>query len=212
LVVERWSYLDTDQLQRQRIEFTPLSLRTHAGDFGRIYVVDQREGLRSGEQPLGALGIQLEPGEYRFTRYGTYLNMADFRWLSVELRLLTGEFYTGTRDDVELDVRWTPNKYFFSRLAYNLRYYDVNGVSAAARQVTWRNEVAFNAEWSLVALAQYDNISDRVAINTRLRYNPRAGQDLWLVLNHNMQHLPDENRFETVQTQAVVKLTYTFRF
>ncbi len=43
---------------------------------------------------------------------------------------------------------------------------------------------AFNARWSWVNLIQYDNESGSVGENSRLRWNPREGQDLYIVLNH----------------------------
>ena len=43
---------------------------------------------------------------------------------------------------------------------------------------------AFNARWSWVNLIQYDNESGSVGENSQLRWNPREGQDLYIVLNH----------------------------
>ena len=66
---------------------------------------------------------------------------------------------------------------------------------------------------SLVTLAQYDNISDDIGINSRFRYNLAAGQDIWFVINHNMSRdVEVEDRFRSTETLAVAKIRYTFRY
>ena len=97
-------------------------------------------------------------------------------------------------------------------LTYDYSKYDFPGQSAITRQITFENEIAFNARLSLVTLAQYDNISEDLGINARLRYNISAGQDIWFVINHNMIRDPLEDRFSSTQTVAAAKIRYTFRY
>ena len=59
---------------------------------------------------------------------------------------------------------------------------------------------------------QYDNLSDDLGINARLRYNVAAGNDIWFVVNHNMRRDDFDDRFDNNQTTAVAKIRYTFRF
>ena len=66
---------------------------------------------------------------------------------------------------------------------------------------------------SLVTLAQYDNVSEDIGVNSRFRYNLSAGQDIWFVINHNMHrdvHL--DNRFQSTESIAAAKIRYTFRY
>jgi hypothetical protein len=74
-----------------------------------------------------------------------------------------------------------------------------------------RTDVAFNARWSWSTFIQYDNVSEVVGVNTRLRYEPVAGRQMFLVLNHGSSIDPDNN-FSSTSSEFVVKVSYTFRY
>jgi hypothetical protein len=209
----RWEYLDTGFVQSQEIQSDLVSLRSREGDFWRIDVKLQKEGLLIGEQPLDSIGITIPPGEHSFERAGMFLRTASFRPLSFELRLEDGGWYNGDRTQIRPEIGWTPNEHLKFSLQYDYNKYDFPGQqSAITRQITFQNDIAFNAKWSLVTLAQYDNVSEDIGINSRLRYNLSAGQDLWFVINHNMNRDPIDDRFHSVQSVAAVKIRYTFRY
>jgi len=97
-------------------------------------------------------------------------------------------------------------------LTYAYGKYDFPGQSAITRKITFQNEISFNAKLSLVTLVQYDNISEDLGFNSRLRYNLAAGQDVWFVINHNMLRDPLEDRFRSTKSVAAAKIRYTFRY
>jgi hypothetical protein len=72
--------------------------------------------------------------------------------------------------------------------------------------------VIFSSRLSWVNLIQYDNVSELLGINSRLHWIPRAGQEGFLVLNHNLQDLDKDNSFRSSFSDLSVKLNYTFRF
>jgi hypothetical protein len=213
LELARWEYLDTGFVQSQEIQSDLVSLRSREGDFWRIDVKLQKEGLLIGEQPLDSIGIIIPPGEHSFERVGMFLRTASHRVFSFQLRLEDGGWYDGDRTQIRPEFEWTPNEHLKFSLQYDYNKYEFPGEQAATtRQITFQNDIAFNAKWSLVTLAQYDNVSEDVGINSRLRYNLSAGQDLWFVINHNMNRDPIDDRFHSVQSVAAVKIRYTFRY
>ena len=123
-----------------------------------------------------------------------------------------GDYFNGERFRIRPEVEWRPNEHFGLELEYDFNRFDFPGQTEYTRQITLESDVAFDSHWSVTALVQYDNISDDVGLNTRLRYNIEAGRDFWVVLNHNWVEDPIENRFRSTQTLAAVKLRYTFRF
>ena len=205
----RWEYLDTGLVQT---EIVPIAIRSFAGDFARIDVKLQKEGLLPGEQPLEDIGILIPPGQYSFDRLGMFTRSAGYRKISVEFRIDDGGWYNGDKFHVRPKIAWTPNEYLAFSLQYDYNRYDFPGQSAITRQITLENEISFNARWSLVTLAQYDNISEDVGINSRLRLNISAGQDIWFVINHNLVRDPVEDSFRSTQTVATAKIRYTFRY
>ena len=210
--VSRWEYLDTGRVQSEEVEFIPIRFLTRAGDILRIWYREFTEGLLPGDQPLDRIGISLEPGTYRFNRPGFFLRTAQFRPLSFTMRANFGDFYNGERLELRPELRWTPNRFINTSLALGFNRFKFGDQKRITRQLTWNTEVAFNAEWSLITNVQYDNLSEDLGINARLRYNVAAGNDIWFVLNHNMHRDEIGDRFRSEQTAAVAKIRYTYRF
>jgi len=214
LQVTRWEFLDTGKVQTQEIETDPISLRSSAGDFARVVVKLQKEGLLPGEQPLDGIGITIPAGEFSFTRWGGFLRSARHRKLAIQLQVEDGDFFNGKRLELRPEIAWRPNEYLFFSLNYAYNKYEFPGdQTAITRQITLQNEIAFNAKWSLVTLAQFDNISDDIGINSRLRLNLSAGQDIWFVINQDLERDKTiDDRFRSTQTTAIAKIRYTFRY
>lgn len=214
LEVARWEYLDTGNVQSQEISFDYLSLRSSAGDFFRLDFKLQKEGLLPGEQPLDRIGISTLDGEHSFERYGLFFRTASFRKFRGQLRIEDGGYFDGDRLSVNPELEWRPNEHLAFSLEYRYSKYDFpGGQKATARQITFENEISFNSKMSLVTLAQYDNLSDDIGINSRFRYNLSAGQDIWFVLNHNMNRdVLIDDRFRSTETLAAAKIRYTFRY
>ena len=151
-------------------------------------------------------------GEYSFERVGMFIRTARHRKFGFQFRIDDGGWFNGDRFHVGPEVDWRPNEHLAFSLKFDYNKYDFPGVEAITRQITLENEISFNAKWSLVTLAQYDNVSEDIGINSRLRYNLSAGQDLWFVINHNMTRDLVEDRFDNTHSLAAIKLRYTFRY
>ncbi len=214
LEVAHWEYLDTGDIQSQEISFDYLSVRSNEGDFGRLDFKLQKEGLLPGEQPLDSIGIVIPPGEYSFERWGGFIRTASFRKFRVQLRVDDGGYFNGDRLDIRPELEWRPNEHLAFKMEYSYSKFEFPGnQEATTRQITFENEISFNAKLSLVTLAQYDNISEDVGINSRFRYNLSAGQDIWFVINHNMtRDVTADNRFQSTESLAAAKIRYTFRY
>jgi hypothetical protein len=81
------------------------------------------------------------------------------------------------------------------------------------RLVRLNANYAFNSKWSWINLLQYDNGSRQMGVNSRLRWNPEAGEDLYLVINYNFDSR--EGAFTGMNSQnaeVVLKYTKTLRF
>ena len=208
----RWEYLDTGNIQSQEFEIDYLGAESSSGDFLRLNVRFHKEGLLTGEQPLEDLGILIPPGEYSFERWGGGIFSASHRKWEAGFRFGTGGYYNGDLLSFAPYIGWTPNEKASFSLEVGYDKYDFPGQTAITRQITFGNELAFNAKLSLVTLIQYDNVSEDIGINSRLRYNLAAGQDIWFVINHHMLRDPQDDRFRSTQSVAAAKIRYTFRY
>jgi hypothetical protein len=71
---------------------------------------------------------------------------------------------------------------------------------------------AFNSKWSWINLVQYENRSNSVGINSRLRWNPQAGEDLFIVVNYNFDADGVFTGLNRQQTEIALKYIKTFRY
>jgi len=215
---DHWEYLDTGLIQSERLNFNLVNVSTSSGDFWRVEYSKHKERLLVGEQPLDELGIIIPAGEYSFNKYAMFFRTAGHRKWALEMRYDDGDYYNGERFHLRSEVEWRPNRHLAFQFEYDYNKYDFPDAEAITRQITFDSQIAFNAKWALLTLAQYDNLSNDIGINMRLRYNRAAGQDFWVVLNHNMREYEQgdpEYRgsgFRSIQTIAAVKVRYTFRF
>ena len=77
---------------------------------------------------------------------------------------------------------WRPNDHFKIAASYGLNQIDLPNGSFTARLMSLRFDVAFSNQWSWENFVQYDNVSYGLGLNRILRYIPRAGQNVVLVV------------------------------
>jgi hypothetical protein len=74
-----------------------------------------------------------------------------------------------------------------------------------------RANVAFNVQWSWLTTMQYDNVSERLGINSRLQFIPRLGQEIFFVLDHDFDW-EDGGSLMSRQRDLTAKISYVFRY
>lgn len=186
-----------------------VEVETNSGDeFGLQFNRDREVLLEDFEI---ADGIVIPIGDYEFDRYGFEVSGASERAFAPSFEYTTGEFFNGDRVLMEAGLEWRPNR----RLAFELEY-EYNDIELPAgdftvRLIALQADIAFNVRWSWLNLVQYDNESESVGINSRLRWNPRAGQDLFIVLNHGFDARGAFSGLHSTNSQLSIKYTQTFR-
>jgi hypothetical protein len=200
--------------ESQHIEFTPMQLGTQSDDNVVLRIIREREVLSSPFEISD--GVIIDSGDYSWSAAELGLYSGDQRTLVLEATLAKGDFYDGDRMQVEADLIWQPSKYF--SLSGGIEYNDIALKSGAftSRLLTMRTDISFSSSWSWNTLAQYDNESNELSINSRLRWLPKAGQEVILVVNHGYlvdEPLPDSRRvWRSLETDIVLKANYTFRY
>ena len=156
--------------------------------------------------------VSIAPGEYAFDDWYFTLSTANFRSVSGTFIYRDGEFYDGDRQNVTFGVTWKPVPRFQLLVTYDWNDIELPQTRFITRLVGITTEVNFSSELSWINLIQYDNLSEVIGINSRLHWNPRAGRDAYVVLNHNLQDFDKNNRFDTEFADLSLKFSYTFRF
>ena len=132
--------------------------------------------------------------------------------------LTAGEFFDGTRVGLKSDVTWpaSPHLEVVAGWEWNRIEFDARDQAFDSHLGRLTLRGAVNTRFSVDAFVQYNSLTDQLSTNTRLRYNFREGQDLWLVWNEGLNLERDvlgvpRLPFEEART-LTMKYSHTFLF
>ncbi len=156
---------------------------------------------------------EIPPGEYRYASFG-----ASYEKFGGKVRAIVtatgGTFYDGTNYSFSVNPVAILSKYIqlggfyrFTRIEFPDRSQNFYGHIARLRI-----DASLNTKLSSAAFIQYNSAIDAVIINMRIRYNPREGNDLYLVYNEGMnteRYRSDVILPVTSSRTILLKYTYT---
>lgn len=211
--LERITDLDGNT-ESEVLEFEPMSLTSRTDDTLGLTWYREREVLTSPFEISD--GVVIEIGDYSWNKTELEIVTGNQRLLVLEAIVAAGGFYDGDRFQVAADLLWQPSKFFSLRAGIDYNDVELSAGQFITRLTTLRADVAFSSTWSWSTLAQYDNDTEELAINSRLRWIPRAGRELIFVVNHGFlvdEPLPGSGRvWRSTDSDLVLKATYTFRY
>lgn len=205
-----------------------LDIRTRVGD--RFYLYAQADFQ---DEPLDRWVFEnvAVPKGKNFSRTGgVAFEASGSRRVSGKLEVFGGEYYDGWRSGFISRIRWEPIRQLIFGLSYShSRYWDllqldpgalcnedsstvsaVCGDEFTVRIVTARVTLQLSPDLSWDNLVQYDNNSDQMNLESRVRWTLTPGSDLFLVLRQGF--LAEAGSLRAERTEPVVKLSWTFRF
>jgi hypothetical protein len=198
------------ELESQRVRLRLTQLESRQGDELQFDHATNKEVLFEGFEI--SEGVVIPVGSYTFDEFRIELETADQRKVWGNLNVRRGDFYSGTRDEIEASIAWRPSGRLFTELGYQYNEIDLPEGAFETRLAQFRTEVVFSSTLSWVTLIQYDNVSETIGINSRVHWIPEAGREAFVVLNHNLQDLDRDNEFHSSFAEAAIKFNYTFRF
>ena len=157
-------------------------------------------------------GTVIPAGEYEESGYQIEFEWAQDRVLAPRVEFTETGYYGGERFSAEGGVSWRPSSRWYAGIDFQYNDVVLEHSHFVTRLVQLRTNLAFNVRWSWVNLIQYDNLSHSIGINSRLRWNPRAGEDLYVVLNHDFDALHAFSGVHSRRSEFTVKYSRTFRF
>ena len=72
--------------------------------------------------------------------------------------------------------------------------------------------MAFNANWAWTNNVQYDNVSDKMGIFSRLKYEPQAGELYQIIVSRGFTVDDEMSHFTSDFQEIAFKGVYTLRF
>ena len=157
----------------------------------------------------------IPPGGYRFNLFEFHGQTSESRSFFLAVDLWAGSFYDGNRFSVNLGPHWNISQSLQLKAEYNfdrLRFSD-RGQKFDGHVLRLRSLLMFSTKLSASAFVQFSNSDNLIVANFRLRYNPREGNDFYVVYNEGrntsldreLPHLPSLS-----DRTVLLKYTYTF--
>jgi hypothetical protein len=210
----RYTRIEDGGLESMRIEPT-WEMNTKKGSRMELGFEYNEEGVLF-PYPLTD-DIFMQPGMYKFFSGSIMMTSPMSKPFSTSIMVSGGEYYDGWNTRISLMPAWNVSSslqltgtYMYNHIEFPDRSQKVDIHSASARAT-----IMLNTKLSASVFVQYVNTTDDLIGNFRLRYNPREGNDFYLVFNEyrgiddgtNMPVYPDYfNR------TIMLKYTHTFIF
>ncbi|MCZ6598307.1 MAG: DUF5916 domain-containing protein [Planctomycetota bacterium] len=190
------------------IELQPFGIQWESGDRFNVELKHQREVLDEDFEILDP--VVVPAGSYTFNRYGARFQSSNHRPVSIELDVSAGEFFDGDREDYKVELDWRPGPHVTLGTEYELNAVSLGDGDFDVHTARLRANFVANPEVSWSNFLQYDNVSNELSLNSRLRWILEPGRELNFVINQGWEYDPPS--FSSLSTQTILKVSYTIRF
>jgi hypothetical protein len=159
---------------------------------------------------------QVLPGEYSFVSGRLQYGAPQGARLRTNFTVEAGPFYDGMRTSVNVSPTWYPSAHLNLETTYRMDHVDFSdrGQSFTTHLARLRAQVMVSTTISAVGFVQYTSAQNSVIANLRLRFNPREGNDLYIVWNEAL--VTDRRSFTPVrpfsqERTLLIKYSHTFQ-
>jgi len=181
------------------------------GHFGVAY---NKEHLRDSLELIED-ELYINPGDYEFVNFTGMIMTPPSKPFYMMIMNHTGPFFDGQRFSIRLEPTWNASKHLelgavasFDWLAFKARdIYPTNQILGG------KIVYMINTALSFSSYIQYNTAINEVMTNLRFRYNPREGNDLYLVFNEGRNTELDREipKLPVYYSRSLLlKYTYTF--
>jgi hypothetical protein len=155
-------------------------------------------------------GVVLPTGDYGYWQFKPSLQTSLARTFNVGLNFRHGGFYSGRQTGIKIAFGWRPSRHVNLSAAWEEQHMRLPEGNFDVRIASLRLDLGLTPGLTWSTLAQYDNRSDRLGLDSRVRWTWRPGNDLFLVVSQLLDY--DDARFARLATEATLKTGMTFRF
>jgi Domain of unknown function (DUF5916)/Carbohydrate family 9 binding domain-like len=197
-------------LQSEYVQVRPILFDFSQGGYFYAGILDQTEVLNSDFDLLPT--VRLLAGRYKFDRKLLGLGSADSRRIFFEYEFEDGDFYSGKNRQQKITLGLRPIDRILMKFMYDESEISLDNSTTLAKLVGYKHEVAITDYWSWLLTVQYDNQSQLAYANSRLRWIPEPGQEFYFIVNKGALRSELNNKFDTIETDIVLKFSYNLRF
>jgi hypothetical protein len=192
-------------IQSESVTLNVIEGYSEGNDFFTFFVIQQTEGVNDSFNLPG--DVLVPKCFYKSDRYGVFFDTGQHRTWSGNFEIANGDFFGGERLFMEAELEWKPTKHFSANVSYQQNNVELPSGEFVSKLYGARMNLAFNNKWAWLNLIQGDNGTDTLSINSRLRYQPRADREFFLVFNQTR----DQDTDEVLDTAVVIKASFNFQ-
>ena len=179
------------------------------GDYLQATVGYIYEDLRETFEPLD--GLFARPGKYEGARIRLLAGTSARRPVSGSVELNSEKYYNGWRQGVKVRTGWRPSPLFNININNELTEVELGGDREWIYLQRLQANIQFSSKLVWSNVAQYDNISNSIGLNSRLRWTYRPGSDVFVIFNQGIQDDPEEGWIAQASALSVkVNATWDF--
>ncbi len=183
-------------------------VENHAGDFMNIWVGHFRETY---DQPFEIRpGIIIPVGVHRGENFQAQFGTTQARPFNARVRWRHGGFLNGDADNYNLDLGARPSNRLELALSGGLRDIRLPQGNFQVRTASAKIVYTFSPDLQVSLFGQYDNISDSLGANFRVKWIMQPGNEVFLVFNQGYDTSLD--RFRPTGSETSLKGAWTYRF
>jgi len=213
IMVSYMTYIDDGSLMsfNNTIGWTFLTKNQWQGSLNLVYNIENlKDSLEILEDELTIVA-----GEYKFLNFMGLVSTPATKSFYIISRIDAGQYFDGSRLSVNMQPMWNISKhmelgaiYNFDRLVFSVRDEEIiNHI------IGIKSTYMLDTRLSVNAYIQFNTAVNGIMTNLRLRYNPKEGNDFYIVFNegrntHLTREVPNLPVYEV--RSVLVKYTYTF--
>jgi hypothetical protein len=159
--------------------------------------------------------VNIPTGSYQFYGLSGFYQTPSVKLINARIDMEAGSFYDGERLSIGLTPAWTLSRFLelSGFIQWNRVVFPERDQSYTATVSRLRAKASLNVKLSAEAFVQYNSAVNAISSNFRFRYNPREGNDFFLVVNqgNNTNRFRSDPHLPVMSGRTVVvKYTYTF--
>ncbi len=178
------------------------------GDYANIWVNDAHETYLAPFEIRP--GVVIPVGVHRWNAFQSEIGTARSRPADVYFRWRHGGFLTGHADDFEGAVGYRPSNQWELRISGLLRDIRLPEGDFQVRVGSVKAVYTFSPDLQFSLLGQYDNFSNSLGVNFRIKWIVQPGNEVFFIVNQGYDTSADN--FRPVQNDTSMKAAWTFRF
>jgi len=187
-----------------------LGLRWHSGDSLSLFASREFDRVEA-DFTLFRDSVTVAAGDYWRSRVGARFTASLARPWSGYATVTTGDFFDGRSDGFEGEFEWRASAFLHGALGYDTTLADLgDGRRFTTHLGSARLDLFFSPAVSLQNLVQFDNESNDLGWQSRLRWIHAPGRDLFAVVG-TAWHREDDGSLLPTDQELALKLVYSLR-